>query len=83
MQNRITQLEAELTKLSRKPTRPSELPTNSNEMSSMSSIPVTFYGNHDSHLFGEAQVTSRSIMHKSRLFGQSHWSNAVAGVSHL
>ncbi|KAB8225687.1 hypothetical protein BDV33DRAFT_77413 [Aspergillus novoparasiticus] len=34
----------------------------------------------DSHLFGETQVITRSVVHKSRMFGQSHWINGVIGL---
>lgn len=40
----------------------------------------TFYINCDSRLLGEVQASSRSIMHKTRLFGQSHWINGSALV---
>lgn len=31
-------------------------------------------------IFGQALFTSRSVMHKKRLFGQSHWANCLAMV---
>lgn len=34
----------------------------------------------DSNLFGETQVITRSVVHKSRMFGQSHWINGVIGL---
>ncbi|KAE8153572.1 hypothetical protein BDV25DRAFT_149100 [Aspergillus avenaceus] len=34
----------------------------------------------DSQLFGETQVITRSIIHKSRMFGQSHWINGIIGL---
>lgn len=37
-------------------------------------------GIHHSELFGTVQFASRSLMHKKRLFGQSHWANGVAMV---
>jgi hypothetical protein len=35
----------------------------------------------DNELFGSAQYTSKSMMHKQRLFGQSHWVNGIGLVS--
>ena len=35
----------------------------------------------ESNLFGRAQTVSRSVMHKTRLFGQSHWINGAVLVS--
>ena len=35
----------------------------------------------DSRLFGRSAIVNRAILHKSRLFGQSHWLNGVALVS--
>lgn len=37
-------------------------------------------GDVDSRLFGETQVITRSVIHKSRMFGQSHWINGVIGI---
>lgn len=35
---------------------------------------------HESRFFGSSQVVSRGMMHKSRLFGQSHWSTGIADM---
>ncbi|CAG9981856.1 unnamed protein product [Clonostachys byssicola] len=32
----------------------------------------------ENEIFGQALFTSRSVMHKKRLFGQSHWANCLA-----
>ncbi|VUC26379.1 unnamed protein product [Clonostachys rosea] len=32
----------------------------------------------ENEIFGQALFTSRSVMHKKRLFGQSHWANSLA-----
>jgi hypothetical protein len=34
----------------------------------------------ENEIFGQALFTSRSVMHKKRLFGQSHWANCLAMV---
>lgn len=80
MKSRIRQLEEQLSKATQMSTQ-SPVPTsNSNIETTTSSIAGTFYV-HESRLLGKAQVISRSVMHKTRLFGQSHWINGVALVS--
>lgn len=41
----------------------------------------TFHFRVESRLFGGGEVFNRSIMHKTRLFGQSHWMNVAVMVS--
>ena len=81
VKSRIRQPEEQLSKATQKSTQSSVLTSNSNIQTTTSSIAGTFYVHHESRLLGQAQVISRSVTHKTRLFGQSHWINGVALVS--
>ena len=81
MKSRIRQLEEQLSKATQRSTRSPVLTSNSNIETTTSCIAGTVYVHHDSRLFGQIQAISRSVMHKTRLFGQSHWINGVALVS--
>jgi hypothetical protein len=41
----------------------------------------TFYVRQESRMVGRSQAISRTVLHKTRLFGQSHWVNGLAFVS--
>jgi hypothetical protein len=81
VKSRIRQPEEQLSKATQKSTQSSVLTSNSNIQTTTSSIAGTFYVHHESRLLGQAQVISRSVTHKTLLFGQSHWMNGVALVS--
>lgn len=75
---RIDQLEQSLSLTKKSPTKylhagPTDTAT--------SFLAGTFHVQHEGHSFGSADInTSRSVMHKSRLFGRSHWVNGVVMV---
>ena len=48
---------------------------------STSTMGGTFYVRQESRLVGHAHAISRTVLHKTRLFGQSHWVNGLAFVS--
>jgi hypothetical protein len=78
MRSRIRQLEGQLSKASDKSAQSRILTSNSDSEKTTSFMSGTF--GHDSSFFGQAHVISHYIIHKSRLFGRSHWSNAVTLV---
>jgi hypothetical protein len=80
MKSRIRQLEEQLSKATQRPTQSSA--SVAQQKMGTTTLPIggaicTYV---DSQLFGGAQVITRSIIHKSRMFGQSHWINGVIGV---
>lgn len=77
MKSRIRQLEEQLSKMTPTSTQSPKSISNSNVETSASDIGGTFYFHSESNLFGQVQVINRSVTHKSRLFGQSHWINGV------
>lgn len=81
MKIRIRELEEQLSKATQRSTQ-SPIPTsNSNLETTTSRLAGTFHVHHESRLVGQAQFISRSVMHKTRLFGQSHLINGFALVS--
>ena len=83
MKSRIRQLEEQLSKATQTSTQPPFPTSNSNIETTSSCITGTFSVHHESRLSGQPQVITRSVTHKTRLFGQSHWVNGVALVSCL
>ncbi len=82
MKARISELEEQLSKLAHgHHMRPPVLTTGSDIETTTSPISGTFHIHHETRLPGEARIISRSMTHKTRLFGQSHWVNGVAAVS--
>lgn len=80
MRNRIQHLEEQLSQANQR----QNLPGRVEETETASSFLVgTFHLQHESHLAGHLNATSRSVMHKSRLFGRSHWINGVVVVSQI
>ncbi|KAK7414546.1 hypothetical protein QQX98_006573 [Neonectria punicea] len=80
LRSRIRQLEAELAKVSQKPTQAPALASRPN-LDSEPTAPRSlgpFRRHGESRLFGEVHILSRSVMHKTRLFGQSHWVHGTA-----
>ncbi|KAH6989638.1 hypothetical protein BKA56DRAFT_476854 [Ilyonectria sp. MPI-CAGE-AT-0026] len=79
LRNRIRQLEDELpkTKIHSAQT-PSLTPSSTTSIETQTSRLAGTFHIHRNTLFGQANVFSRGIMHKTRMFGQSHWINGVA-----
>jgi hypothetical protein len=82
MKSRIRQLEEQLSKATQTSPQSPVLPLISHIETTTSRLAGTFYIHHESGLVGQAQAISRSVMHKTRLFGQSHWVNGAALVSY-
>jgi hypothetical protein len=75
---RIRELEDQLSKSTLRPTQ-SPVPTpNTNIETTSSHLGGTFHAICESSSIGQPQAITRSITHKTRLFGQSHW--AVNGL---
>lgn len=78
MQKRIKQLEEQLSKAN----GPSALVESASRPNT--TVTASYLANshaaQESRLFGSCHIISRGIMHKSRLFGQSHWGNGIADV---
>ncbi|KAE8381978.1 hypothetical protein BDV26DRAFT_49287 [Aspergillus bertholletiae] len=75
LKKRVKNLEEQLLKASQRPLQssgPAPLPDARTVNSPMCEV--------DSRLFGETQVITRNVVHKSRMFGQSHWINGVFGI---
>lgn len=85
MQRRIKELEEQLSRVtynSRPSTQaPPSSPTSYETV--MSGLSGTFHVQVDDPLFGEAKASARSVAHKTRVFGQSHWVNGVILVGKL
>ncbi|KAI0130656.1 putative C6 transcription factor [Daldinia grandis] len=77
LKNKIKQLEERLSQSNRTSQSSVQTPTSNIEAIS-SRIGGTFYVHHEDHLAGQPQSISRSVTHKSRMFGQSHW---ITGMS--
>ncbi|KAL4994910.1 hypothetical protein BDV10DRAFT_197100 [Aspergillus recurvatus] len=79
MKSRIRQLEEQLsgvTEPARSQPRPSP---NSRIETSTSQIAGTFHINHEKRLLHDSQFVSRNlVIHKSRLFGSSHWAQGAS-----
>lgn len=81
MKSRIAQLEAQLSNLKSSgasPITPNTANTSvddklEDDESSYKELHAVF----NSEIFGETQFTSRCLIHKRRLFGQSHWGNCL------
>ncbi|POS70117.1 hypothetical protein DHEL01_v211488 [Diaporthe helianthi] len=85
MQSRIKQLEQQLYKATKKPAHTTNGPTPASDIETTSSkFAGTFHvhgSNTGSTLFGRAALMSRSISHKTRLLGQSHWMNGAIPIT--
>lgn len=78
---RIKQLEDRLSKGTHENTFLNAPSPNVDIRKTTSQIAGTFYTQREAPTASHAPIISRSIMHKTRLFGQSHWMNGVAQVS--
>ncbi|KPM41010.1 hypothetical protein AK830_g5519 [Neonectria ditissima] len=80
LRSRIRQLEDELAKVSSKANETSAPASASNldiePAAPQPAAPFRMHG--ESRLFGEVYLISRSVIHKTRLFGQSHWVHGTA-----
>lgn len=81
MKSRIRELEEQLSKATPRSIQ-SPVPTSSSNIETTTSrMGGTFYVHHESGLSGRPQAIARSVTHKTRVFGQSHWVNGAARVS--
>ncbi|KAF7556686.1 hypothetical protein G7Z17_g1240 [Cylindrodendrum hubeiense] len=79
MRSRIRQLEDALAKSTIQSIYPSPLtPASSSSVETATSRLAGTFHLHHSTMFGQARISSRSIMHKTRMFGQSHWINGIS-----
>ncbi|KAG8162356.1 hypothetical protein KVR01_008121 [Diaporthe batatas] len=91
MRSRIKHLEQQLCKATPRPvhagavvTPASDVETHATSSTFASKFAGTFHvhgGNPGSALFGRAALMSRSISHKTRLLGQSHWMNGAVPIT--
>ncbi|KAF2276998.1 uncharacterized protein EI97DRAFT_466557 [Westerdykella ornata] len=75
---RIQDLEEQLSKLGPRPVNSALESPNSNIQTLNSTIGGTFHVHCEGSSLGQQQAIARSVTHKTRLFGQSHW--AVNGL---
>lgn len=84
MQSKIRHLEQQLSKLTPKPAYTATVATPSGNIETTSSkLAGTLHvhgSNTTSTLFGRSALMSRSISHKTRLLGQSHWMNGAVPI---
>ena len=83
LRRQIKQLEGQLSRATCRsnasyPNTPSY---DSQTVTTSSCLAGTFHTNHETPSDGHSQPISRFMMHKTRLFGQSHWMSGVAQVS--
>jgi hypothetical protein len=78
MKIRIQQLEEQLSRPTLRSIQPSISNSDSNIETTTSRIGGTFHIHRES---GQPQAITRSVTHKTRQFGQSHWINGVALAS--
>ncbi|KAF5007983.1 hypothetical protein FDECE_5713 [Fusarium decemcellulare] len=77
LKDRIRQLEDQLSKASSRPTQSLVSTPASNIETTVSQLGGTFHIHCESRLFGQALPLPRSVSHKTRLFGQSHFFNTI------
>ncbi|PLB49012.1 hypothetical protein P170DRAFT_455805 [Aspergillus steynii IBT 23096] len=80
MRIRIRELEEQLSKATSSKSSPQShaSPLNSEIETAASQMGGTYYFHRESNVFGPPQGLTRSVTHKSRFFGQSHW---IVGMS--
>lgn len=76
MVGRIRQLEEQLSKAS-KITQSLVSTPNSNIETTTSSLGGTFHLHRENRTLGQPEAITRSVSHKTRMFGQSHWINPL------
>ncbi|KAI1381309.1 putative C6 transcription factor [Hypoxylon crocopeplum] len=78
LKSRIRQLEEQLSKANLSPSQ-SSVPGSISSIETISShISGTFHVHHDDHLAGQPEAMYRSVTHKTRMFGKSHWITGLA-----
>jgi hypothetical protein len=77
MKTKIRELEHQLSKVTYKSAQSPVQMSDSTINTTESSMAGTFHIHTESSVFGQVQFISRSVFHKNRLFGQSHWCNGV------
>ncbi|RDL38255.1 Uncharacterized protein BP5553_02595 [Venustampulla echinocandica] len=77
MKSRIKHLEEQLSKTTLEPIQSPVSTTNTTIETSTSDMGGTFSIHRESRLLGQPPTITRSVTHKKRMFGQSHWFNGV------
>ncbi|KAJ5613195.1 hypothetical protein N7510_006389 [Penicillium lagena] len=77
---KIHQLEDQLARANRKSAKLGARSPSYNISTTTSHIAGTFHVQEEVPIDGRIPTISRTIMHKSRVFGQSHWMNGAAQV---
>ncbi|PGH07654.1 hypothetical protein GX51_01663 [Blastomyces parvus] len=82
LKNRVKQLEERLSQVNPKATAsPGSTATSTlNIETTSSSLVGTFSVHHESCPSGETPAINRGLLHKTRLFGQSHWGNTTVQI---
>ncbi|KAL4793739.1 hypothetical protein BDV19DRAFT_379966 [Aspergillus venezuelensis] len=79
MRSTIRRLEEQLAKVKNTPSPPPQPGATSNIETTTSQIAGTFHVNHESRITDDHRALSRNlVIHKSRVFGASHWAQAAA-----
>ncbi|KAF3402097.1 hypothetical protein F1880_009826 [Penicillium rolfsii] len=80
IRRRIEHLEEQLSKVTQgsKVSTPKTPNTDSQTVTTSSRLAGTFHMNHETPTDGHAHPITRFMMHKTRVFGQSHWMSGVA-----
>ena len=82
LKTKIRQLEEQLSSATQPAESPPRPSPNSRIETSTSQIAGTFHINHERRLLHDSQFVNRNlVIHKSRLFGSSHWAQAASMVS--
>lgn len=79
--DKIKQLEAQLAKAGLKSATSLAPSPNWDSSEDVPQIAGTFHVNREAPLDGKAPAIVRTIMHKTRIFGQSHWIHGVTQAS--
>ncbi|KLJ12492.1 hypothetical protein EMPG_12485 [Blastomyces silverae] len=82
LKNRVRQLEERLSQVTEKAARsPGSTSTSTiNIETTSSSLAGTFSVHNESRPSGETPAINRGVLHKTRLFGQSHWGNGAVQI---
>ena len=80
MRDKIRQLEEQLSASAPKEVESPASYSASSIVTATSRLGGTYYFHREASPFGSSQLVTRSVTHKSRFFGQSHWINGIAMV---
>ena len=83
MRDKIRQLEEQLSTSAPKAVESPASHSASSVVTATSRLGGTYYFHREASPFGSSQLVTRSVTHKSRFFGQSHWLNGIAMVRAL